>query len=1049
MLTGCGDDAGPLLPHGPGVLFSFPYDGQFDVPPGVTIAIAFTDAVDSAALGAGCRLEEEGVLSGAFCVVDEDNRPISGVAEVAGSAESVILFRSDDIAAGATYQIHTRPSLLRVAADNLPTDTPLITFYTRQAEIRVGEPPLVVAVNGESPAAFEAESSVEPRFPFVDFASLRLLFSEPIDPFTVVEGDTFRIYTVDEEKNKIDVPGTLLVQGIHLTFDPDSDLTVGETYFVDLEAGIKDLIGEELAPRQFVFKPENTRNADGELLEQVLNAEPADGDQRSLVESRLVGISANTLSVSSPVIGTNQITVKDGNISSEMADPKSFGKLIPIAIRKGQLLYTNGLDVAFGGVIPADLSTGDIQVSFLSDASGFLMRNPFRNPDLVPDDAEAPVFLVLTFDVAVSAADATGNAVLTQTVMNVQATGVASADLGALAIETIGTMELDLLGITRAPTNLALRLATNPGGQVEEDQTPPRLTATYPIKGQQQVAVTEAIFLTFSEPIAATQLSLPDDVSLADAAEQPVDIAVTDYGSTLVIVPAAPLAPGTSYTLTMGAGFRDLAGNALMLSSDDPTGGLGTLDFTTFATSPDDPPAAPLVTAIYPGAPCALRNGSSSSPGRCVGGLGDDGFYALFEVPAGREIQASFNQAIKPDSLVMGTECGAGSVRVEAFDQNGVCQSPVGGLLVRGEREFRFIPNQPWMAGQKYRLTLVAGPDGSCLDGEEICGVNDQALNTDPLCGTFNGNADVANPGCNGVTDEGGGPDLVIEFTGSAATSATFVSLVASPISDANGNGVLDPGEVAHDQNRAINRITAVDGQFVEEAWFPQGDDPATRCDQARDDKDEFLHLTTNLPVSIGTEQSNCEIGQDGQGNPIVVEKCVPAEIFPQLIFGTNLGICAQVFINGTRGTIDTPTQQLLLRLRQPLVDPLAGNGPIKGYIIQESGSDKAQFVSDLSLYIDAPDMSPPGGLEADLHSKEVAVTVKGPVSFTSDGRIQINAANTTDTIFAVTLSDPSIPDPQGPGDPLNKGSISLTIPAGEMKLQLFGLPSKDAHLRP
>ena len=167
------------------------------------------------------------------------------------------------------------------------------------------------------------------------------------------------------------------------------------------------------------------------------------------------------------------------------------------------------------------------------------------------------------------------------------------------------------------------------------------------------------------------------------------------------------------------------------------------------------------------------------------------------------------------------------------------------------------------------------------------------------------------------------------------------------------------------------------------------------------------------------------------------------------MIFGTNLGICAQVFINGTRGTIDTPTQQLLLRLRQPLVDPLAGNGPIKGYIIQESGSDKAQFVSDLSLYIDAPDMSPPGGLEADLHSKEVAVTVKGPVSFTSDGRIQINAANTTDTIFAVTLSDPSIPDPQGPGDPLNKGSISLTIPAGEMKLQLFGLPSKDAHLRP
>ena len=102
----------------------------------------------------------------------------------------------------------------------------------------------------------------------------------------------------------------------------------------------------------------------------------------------------------------------------------------------------------------------------------------YQPADQRPENERAPLYVDLSLDVAVYATDPHGNAVLTQTVLGVQATGIAVATDGVLAIETVASMELALLGVTRAPTNLVLELITDPAGVVAADTTPPAVLAT-------------------------------------------------------------------------------------------------------------------------------------------------------------------------------------------------------------------------------------------------------------------------------------------------------------------------------------------------------------------------------------------------------------------------------------------------------------------------------------------------------------------------------------------------------------------------------------------
>src|SRR4029079_5657712 len=101
-------------------------------------------------------------------------------------------------------------------------------------------------------------------------------------------------------------------------------------------------------------------------------------------------------------------------------------------------------------------STGDIVIELLTDADGQIRRSPRQPATQRPDNERAPLIADLALDLGVYSVDAAGNAALTQTILGVEGTGVVFATDGVLDLEAAIAIDLDLLGVTRAATNLVL-----------------------------------------------------------------------------------------------------------------------------------------------------------------------------------------------------------------------------------------------------------------------------------------------------------------------------------------------------------------------------------------------------------------------------------------------------------------------------------------------------------------------------------------------------------------------------------------------------------------
>src|SRR5690606_31931163 len=125
-------DLGPYEPQtpGPGVIFTYPLDGQRAVPTGTTIVVTFTDAVDRNVTTQPCSIVD-GVISGGCCVRGPDGSIAEGALEIAGPRENVIRFTSHALEPGAEYEVLGSPALLADGAANLREGEPLLRFTTR------------------------------------------------------------------------------------------------------------------------------------------------------------------------------------------------------------------------------------------------------------------------------------------------------------------------------------------------------------------------------------------------------------------------------------------------------------------------------------------------------------------------------------------------------------------------------------------------------------------------------------------------------------------------------------------------------------------------------------------------------------------------------------------------------------------------------------------------------------------------------------------------------------------------------------------------------
>ena len=929
LVCACGDTTPPLQTAEPGVVFTYPINGEVDVPSGARIVVTFSDNVVAGALGS-CT-----ATSGAFCVVGPDG-PVAATPEVTGDGRSVQL--EGGFEPGTKNDVFVRSELMPDAT-NLPTGTPLFSFTTRSERPRAAAP-TVVAINGSDPAAID---SFRPMF---ETTTLRLVFSEPLDPRTVrlAAGS---IELLDGGGSL--VPASVFSEGVHVSIDPKDDLTAGASYTLRLGSTLADLGGQAMAPATFTITPKQTRN--GEPVIHTLKIRKPTDPGPKLSRS---GATPNEVVVAKPLIGRETSTMLDGGLNAELHDPKALGGPIAFTLRKGQRLSMTGMNIKLGGEIPSGLDTGDVTIELLTDAGGRLYRNPYQAQEQRPENARAPLYVDLTMDLAIYAKDPTGNAALTQTILGVQSTGTAIATDSILAIETVGAMDLKLLGVTQAPTNMVLELSTD-GTHADPpaDTTPPQLVASLP--GQSgEAAVDSGIELIFDEPIDIER-ARAGGIKLEDTVSGAVPATIESHGAAVVVRPLQPLAYSRIYRVVM-SDVADLAGNK-------PT--IPNLSFTSPALQGSDVPTT--VVAIHPGAPCALTGANGTTSGHCVGGQGSDEAYQLFTLAANDPIEVAFSSPVRRSSVTRGAACNQGSVRIEEVDASGTCTAVVAGTLMTRDRSLTFVPDVPWVDGKKYRFQLVSGTNTGCDTGD-ICGPQN-AMNFDPLNGTENGDA--------------GGAPLAITFTGAPASKGTYMFAKAAPFTDVNGSGFIESAEQRRDENRAGLKITGTTGA-VESASFNGPD-----CDPTTPEKEACMYMTGAMPSEMGELTENCTLPGGG-----TADKCVPVTMGPQAMLATSIQMHAVASVIFDI-PIDTDTGTSVMRIREP------ADG-VKGYIIDKGGIPT--MVAALDLYMDAPDMSILLSSH-DLHSKKLSVQLEGPVTFLADGRIAIDLTNTAELPVVVGIS--------------------------------------------
>ncbi|HLL23472.1 MAG TPA: Ig-like domain-containing protein, partial [Kofleriaceae bacterium] len=432
-VAACSDGTPPLQTAQPGVVFTYPIDKQVDVPLGARLVVTFSDEVVAAAAK----------TCAGFCLEGPDG-PVDATIKVVGDGKSVEITGAK-LAPGTTYKIRAT-SQLAPTATNLPTGA-LVTFTTRSTRPRAAAPALI-AVNGGDPTKADGFR------PMFESSTIRLVFSEPLDPRGVI-GGAGGVELVNMTTSSV-VPANVIGSGIHVAIDPAEDLVAGQQYQLRLGTKLVDLSGQPIAPTQLTLTPLNSRGSGTTPQTLRVRGEGDPGPKTSRA-----GTTRNVIVIDKPLIGRESSTMLPAALAAELGDPKALGGPIAFTIRKGQRMKASGLDIKLGGKIPVNLKTGEIVIELLTDGGGRLYRNPHQRAEQRPENDRAPLYVDLSLDAAVYTLDATGNAVITQTVLGIQAVGTALATDGVLAIENVTTMELPILGLTEAPANLVLEMITD------------------------------------------------------------------------------------------------------------------------------------------------------------------------------------------------------------------------------------------------------------------------------------------------------------------------------------------------------------------------------------------------------------------------------------------------------------------------------------------------------------------------------------------------------------------------------------------------------------
>lgn len=855
------------------------------------------------------------------------------------------------------------------------------------------------------------------ELPILDFSTLRFQFSQPIDVASVRYGDTLML---KDDQDQL-VPAIVLAKGHFLTIDPVDDLQSGSSYTLTLSDQLSSRYGAALelsfdGSDSFTFSP--LPSGPTEVL--ALQA-PASG-----LPSELTGQPVNLVPVIAALLGEETQSQQQGDVFAELAFVPNYPVATPLRIARGSMLTGDELVVRIGGQIPAGFNSGDVVVQFISDATGYLLPNPYSTSPRAP--RQIRVFM----DVAITTGNAVANSSFNQDVLHLELVGQGIVENGVLVSDALTVVESEVLGLETAFGVLSFRMEAYAdqlaAPEPAVDMDAPFVQSWMPDQLASSHRPGEPVVINFNE--AVDPLSLLNNITVNEDTVAVVPEQIRQDGVSVIIT--LPLNYGSDYDINLLDGITDLSGNPLPAQ---------TLSFTmpSYAASQ---PASPLALQTYPGFPCATigRDLANNNVGRCDGSQTTDDRLPLPVMPADRSIQVSFSQVMDAASIVAGS-----TFLVEEVDATEATIANVEGRLEVRDREILFTPDQPWTEGSLYRYTLRSNGNAAsaaCNPASAICSADGLPLRT-RLLSTSLATAPALN---------GGGQDMEIFFRGGPVSSSVLTKLSNLPTADVNSNSRRDAGEenAVDDPDYLKNsgRITVTDvgGQVAAaNVGCPVGQTCLT---------DTYVYATGALGGEVVGFLDATEAAAMARA-PLPADVAANGGILvylhPTALLTSNFVAYAQTTLEPLTTADPTDSGELIMRIRyqcdarsNPVAPAPAESTALRqcdpgesgfgeGWIVE--GVDGPRFLATLNGYIDAPRLDAvarvvglPIPLSHNQRSYGFTANVSGDVEFIDDGRMSIALANETPIVALVNLSAAGV---------LN-ADVELTLPMGEVILNVL-----------
>lgn len=1027
LITACGGDNKKMTHaeaqsnwHQPELYYSFPYKGQANLSLNTPVVLRFAEPLAADFSQSNVRLTcKEGV-----CKSENNEGLVSWVKEepkLIDGRRGVMLKPAQELTANSTYCVH----LGEVHSQSgLVVDVPNFCFDTAIAATKRGSLK-ELGVDAEfSVVGMVPNLEEQDALPIMDFSTYRLRFNEPLDVQNIRYGEQVKL--LEEGGLLPDV--TVLVSHNMLTVHPSQLLSPSKNYELVLEVpALHKTAGgnSKIFSQRYAFNVQDSEPRTI-LIQDTVKASLAAEDPCALDKEPLLSFLSdqplNCVPLESLLLGNKDSTMQKGNVFAELAYLPRYPDVSPLRVPRGSLLLGTNIKVKLAGSVPAanddSMDTGEVSVTFLSDAIGYIFPNPYSN------DPKAPKQVRLFMDVAMTAEGAVPNAALSQSLLHVELNGMANLEGKSMRIDALGVVEPDVLGAEKAFGFLSFQMKSYEQSEfsalfAEQKQTiieAPKVTTRFPfVANDGDVAVSfqpgDAITINFDKPLDPRTIKYGQTIMLEqDGVLLPAE-QVHWYmdGASVVVKHLGGFESEATYKITLTEGItglpnvvieQDLANNPSSVDdgwrarhyfAEEGEAGTGiaiNTEVFEFKIPLYDSKAVfdrqyagglepkdafpffryPVVLAANPGYPCALAWNNDKTEAHCIGDTGQNGnSVALFKpqyMPSNRPITLTFSKAMMP------VEGG-----FKVFNVVGDSDIPVPGEIQQNEFGLVFTPESPWQVGQMYKYVISPNCD---MGG--FCGKNGKRLMTAPL-GVHYGDESAAFP------------DSVVYFTGIEKQRTVFMTLRNTPTLDTAGvmtyypevvdlaktllsaEGKVLPleepdGWVGFDNpkipNSAYLEVASVSG-IVTDAEQPCA---AEGCSNNRKNPFAYLNKAGTLSTEIfGQAKYRCIYSERedkcGEAGDALLVGIYPTTIMAGSadLIATVLGVVELAAPTGLQTMRLLPGAEnafdMLLAEDDPLREhPLIKNNPnglVPGWIRLDKVAQSPVFETKVDIYLDAP----------------------------------------------------------------------------------------------